>query len=181
MIDLKPFCGDDFSRYYLQEPWSEGAYTYATNGVILVRVARRDDVPETDATRFVNAAYLFRRSEGSGFVPLPHFDLPAAETVACPACDGSGRVHACCDCGHTCEACNGGGSVSSYEKISVGIFGTPYNAKYAALLRDLPGIAVATNEKPLATPLHFKFDGGEGLLMPLSGSYLTHVEAQSAH
>lgn len=176
MIDLKPFCGDDFSRYYLQAPWSEGAHTYATDGIIFVRVARRDDVPETDATRFVNAAYLFQRSEGSGFVPLPHFDLPDDDD--CHACGGSGYAHACDDCGHECEECGGDGSTAS--QTSVGIFGASYNARYIALLRELPDISIETGVKTGSEPLHFRFDGGDGMLMPLHSPYEVHIEVECA-
>ncbi len=54
MIDLKPFCGDNDIRYYLNEPFSEGEFTYATNGHILIRVPRRDDVPEVSVDSMKN-------------------------------------------------------------------------------------------------------------------------------
>ena len=45
--ELQAFCSDrDDIRYYLQKPWSDGVYTYASNGHIIVRVARLPDVPE---------------------------------------------------------------------------------------------------------------------------------------
>ena len=47
-MDLQQFCsvGDEYNRYRIHRPFSRGAWSWATNGHILVRVARRADIPE---------------------------------------------------------------------------------------------------------------------------------------
>jgi hypothetical protein len=44
-IDLQKFC-EPFRREEIATPWSSGVYTYATNGYVLVRVPRRDDIEQ---------------------------------------------------------------------------------------------------------------------------------------
>ena len=45
-IDLQQFCSKDDTRPYICKPFSFGEFSYATNGHIIVRVARRADVEE---------------------------------------------------------------------------------------------------------------------------------------
>lgn len=116
MIDLKKFCADD--RYQLSEPWSVDQYTYASNGHVLVRVARRDDAPEKENA--LNVAQLWEAfDEKADFVGLPK--TPAFTVTRCLHCRGSGAVVQCiecdgegtleCDLGHDheCEECQGEG------------------------------------------------------------------------
>ena len=105
MLDLQRFCAlNDDPRTYLQKPWRDGEWMYATNGHICVRVPfdgtadmpTRDRHPDTDA--------LFRKwaaAKTEGFEPLPSV---AAGTV-CDACHG--RKLFKCD---ECESCKGEGA-----------------------------------------------------------------------
>ena len=45
-LDLQPFCCT--SRHQIMQPFSIGAFTFATDGVVCVRVPRRPDIPERD-------------------------------------------------------------------------------------------------------------------------------------
>lgn len=120
-VDLKPFCGSDhYHRGRLGGPWSLGAWTYASNGHIAIRVPRRADVPENPEAP-ENIKDLFERFVGESFRPLtarvPSADLPpcrdclgAGWVVKCPACDGEGGHDCNCEyCDHHCDGCDGSG------------------------------------------------------------------------
>jgi hypothetical protein len=124
MIDLKPFCCTEPTRYYLNQPWSVDKFTYASNGHVLVRVARRDDVPENDAAPKV-AQFWESFDDKANFVSPPQ--TPKFSTKRCDHCKGSGAVILCeecegdgvveCDLGHDhdCEECDGNGVIYARE------------------------------------------------------------------
>ncbi len=170
MIDLHPFCSTEPSQPYFHEPFSQGEWTIATDGHIIVRVARRN-YPENQ----VGAAKKFE-----AFVPpdrpLPLLDFPKASSTDCTKCDGRGFVHDCPDCCCECAACDGAGK--EYPLMSVDLYGVPFNVKYIRLLQPLPNVRIA---EPVANkPLSFSFDGGVGLLMPLSGPHVMHIQSANA-
>lgn len=104
MIDLKPFCAkEDEARLSLQSPWSRGEYTYATNGHIMVRVARRDDVPENE--KAPAGEKIFDAAKSAGWLPVPACELPP--DIQCELCHGTGEHE--CSCGHLheCVDCKG--------------------------------------------------------------------------
>ncbi len=120
-IDLKPFCRtmNIGKAIDLTQPWSAGEYTYAANGHIMVRVPRRDDVPERSNVPLVQHIWdgsLIGREKAK---PLPK--VPSLGVKSCETCEGSGRVVTCnhcagegvqeCDMGHEheCEECDGDG------------------------------------------------------------------------
>lgn len=179
MIDLKPFCTNGYDRYQLRKPWSRDGYTYATNGRILVRVARRDDVPENAQAPDVEKLLEKAQIDTANFTPLPPFDLPPEKMDECTSCGGSGCEHDCPDCNCICEDCDGSGEESHYSFISVGIFGLPYAARHIAIIRDLPGVEISRTAAGL-NPMPFRFDGGIGLLMPLHSPYEVHIEVECA-
>ena len=162
-IDLTPFCTTEENRYYLQQPWSRGMHTWATDGHIMVRVPRRDDVPECDLAP--DAAHVFERASfDCAFTPLPGGLPPPAPTGECSACNGSGLDHECDDCTHECTVCDGSGEEpeSGYVQLAGGKFHICLVRKMAAL----PGLLVG--ERPSdQDPLPFTFDGGAGLVMSL--------------
>ncbi len=121
-IDLTKFV--DPNRVYLAEPFSRGAYSYATDGHILVRVPRiatiADGIGPTGKSLDDLVAVLDK--------PLPQLDpLPAVSEPNfphrdCKSCGGSGRVMKCkrchgageiecCECGNDqeCPSCKGHG------------------------------------------------------------------------
>ncbi|MDE2107035.1 MAG: hypothetical protein KGL39_58045 [Patescibacteria group bacterium] len=100
MIDLQPFCSRDSSRPGILKPFSLGHYTYATDGRMLIRVARRDDVPTNpDAPRNVDSLYPDPSPSPRDYSPLP-LPLPVApvEYKNCADCDGQGHFKNCPEC-----------------------------------------------------------------------------------
>ncbi len=179
MIDLKPFCSTDEFRPTLMQPWSRGAYTYATNGHILVRVARRDDVPENEEAPDVEKTVEKARLDEASFVRLPLIDLPPEEKSECQACEGRGTEHDCPDCTCDCEVCNGSGEESSDLNSSVGLFGIPFAMRNARLILSLPGVEISRPQGHLS-PMPFRFEGGIGMSMPLSSPHMRHIEVEIA-
>ncbi len=142
MIDLTKFCHP--KRDDISAPWSDREHSYATNGVMVVRVPRRDAVPpqQPSSERLSDAVerYLIGLSSTgdgtpfSSWIAVSHLDigekipLPPnpCQTCAgsgvvietqCERCDGKG-FRACGECGNDCDCqgCNGYGSTSSPAK-----------------------------------------------------------------
>jgi len=164
-IDLQPFCEPASSdRTAFKMPFSIGEFTYATNGKIIVRVPRRDDVPERDDAP-KNASKLFDENKCAGnFQPLPDFPKPTRET--CLKCEGGGRCR-CDTCGdeHSCGNCGGDGTVRG-EIVKVKIGDQIVSNHWLALIAALPNPTIA-NALQKDHALTFRFDGGDGLLMPM--------------
>jgi hypothetical protein len=169
-IDLTPFLSKDESRAAICRPFSIGEWTYATDGRIMVRVSRREDVPEYDSSPksapdlFIGTVRPWRE--------LPDFEaypLDALEREKdCERCNGDGWV-TCASCGNSerCSECDGDGIIDEApEQKGVMIDGTPLGQLYLTLIKALPNarIGVALHS---THPAHFIFDGGEGILMPL--------------
>lgn len=126
MIDLMRFTYAD--RDLLAKPWSRGPYSYATNGHVAVRIARRDEIDELPVAPDVQG--LMDRNVLIG--PLVEIDpalalpSPAGSTVEpCETCAGVGytaKCHECrgkgeIDCPHcgqdmTCKPCSGTGEIA---------------------------------------------------------------------
>lgn len=205
MIDLKQFCQTEGSPA-ISTPWSEGDYTYASNGHLLVRVPRIGDIPEK-----IEAPSIVGTSIGAGFDKKIEewFEVPnlviapkdcqickgTGRQYNCPECEGEGEVHLSTDWSdygeETCETCGGNGQLSrehwlrlmpkgsnpagencyscegigkKYEgkavKIGVGFYTDTLLAKIATL----PKCVIGVPDKQ--SPAIFRFDGGDGLLMP---------------
>lgn len=166
---LKRFCSEEQYRYKLHEPWSRDAYSYASNGHILIRVPRLHTVAENpdapDADRIchppVSAPVAFRWND----FPPPN---PISEHT-CRECDGDGSK---APCGCLCEACkchecDGAGIVREQAPQYGALLGMVFNAEWLRLLRAA-GDAVAgapTNHEWGA--MYFRGDGFEIWLMPL--------------
>lgn len=122
MLDLTPFCQHPGygSRAYLVKPWSLGAWTYASNGHMAIRVPRREDVPENSEAP-ASIETVFARADEATYVPLPPIDIPKPKYVRCTVCKGQGWGDECqtcdgtgehtCTCGqdHECGDCDGSG------------------------------------------------------------------------
>lgn len=167
MTDLKPFCGQNDIRYWLNEPFSEGIFTYATNGHIIVRVPRVDWVHEAPESMRGKAAKLFADNPPSAMVAIP--DIPAVPPqLDCLYCDGKGKI---IDGGfaETCEDCDGTGKTDARQDIDINahFLAAPitFAAKYLRLIKSLPnGNEISPNG---IGPAWFNFDGGSGLLIPI--------------
>lgn len=121
MIDLSPFC--DPKRDKMNTPWAHGDYTYASDGIIGLRVARRDDVVRTDGPDF--QSLIDKAGPARNLQPLPDLSFPTTAPTEgpCPDCNGVGYIEKCrecdgtgcvecCECGHEsdCTLCKGEGS-----------------------------------------------------------------------
>ena len=132
-------------RHYLNAPFTDGGWTYATNGYVAIRVpamegfAARESVHTKDA---IDKLVALEPEQWHDLV-LP----PAPEWPLCNACGGSGHSTRClecdgegereCDLGHMhdCDACGGdgfqgGGTESCYRCFGAG------RDKSAALLDE---------------------------------------------
>lgn len=205
MIDLSKFTSspDGTGGHYLSTPWSVGDHSVATNGHILVRVPRRDDIPENDKAPSLETV-LASAFPSDDFIPFPAFTPAPAEpcndcrgigrVTECEDCDGEGE-HECLECGNEteCASCQGSGvhpdrlgdaeaikcaacagSGHRDDKCSVTLADNLHiSQRYALLIADLPAariVSVPRDPKDLrAVP--FVFDGGDGLVMPLSRPY----------
>lgn len=108
-LKLQDFCGEK-NIYDLSKPWSSQNYTYASNGVIFLRVPRREAVPvnidnvEQLSTKFY--AYLERFKTEDGFQFLPNIK----PVQKCLYCHGAGWFF-----GKDCPDCNGTGEVKFFR------------------------------------------------------------------
>lgn len=148
--NLKPFCiSPDWGRVELEEPFSRGGFSYATNGHVLIRVPRLVDVT---SERGPASDDLFVRA----FSPSEWLDVPdtgAPVMVRCEYCRGAAGG---------CDECDFTGRIEPYTPIGVG--DQFFQAKYLRLLRTLPGVKIGPTCQMKAA--RFQFDGGDGLIMP---------------
>lgn len=161
MIDLQPFCSTDPLRPYLQKPFSRGEWTYATNGHVLVRVPKVADIPEGETAAEKVMTNIRPDADVSH---LGEFILPEPEEIDCPTCEGRGTEHDCPDCECGCDACDSSGR--AWKKNSVSLRGAVFDARYLSFVTALPNLTFQTNCHKTAPSL-FKFDGGEGVIMPM--------------
>ncbi len=163
-IDLQRFCSseDSYMSPKTGRPWTRGDWTYATNGHVIVRLPEIAEI--TDNKEAPNATGLQWGSvvTDDQWMKIDHIKL---ELVDCEECEGGEKTpHDCPDCSCECESCDNG---KVFDKSDVQVGSKKVQAKYLTLLQSLPGILVAPDATPAWECIPFKFDGGEGLLMPL--------------
>jgi hypothetical protein len=166
---LTRFCSTDTEDFNKHAPWSFGEHSYATNGHVIVRIPRLEDVPDAeDEWKKKSSKTLFDIPAPSEWFPLADIKLPKVKKVDCSECDGDGTVthEDCPDCsGHKCEVCGGAGKEEiTREPVSIG--NTHYQLVYLRLLKSLPNCRIGPHTNPMDRAL-FQFDGGDGLLMPM--------------
>lgn len=163
MINLQHFCADaDSARaYMIGRPWSRGAWTWATNGHIIVRVPRLAEVEENEAAPDAEAR-LAKQPDPVAWIDVPAQEMPA--DVKCEICNGAGHpasAEPCNKCGHIkdCEYCGGIGKVHNYSGVFVGA--AAFQRRYLALLQ---GWQI---EPRGLEPAWIKNHSALGLLMPM--------------
>lgn len=169
--DLQRFCSRDHRRPNLHAPFSRGDFTYASDGVVIVRVARLADVaeistaPAAESLPFADANAAFTKAPTT-------IELPAVKELECECCSGRGSQHDCPQCTCECEECGGHGQV--LETVTVGIGPANFSAKHLKRILVLPNLQLG----PLSfsDPVPFRFDGGDGLIMPVRGKHRHHVD-----
>lgn len=182
---LQRFCREDPERS-LGKPWTKDGFTYASNGFILLRVPALQEDPSGLGVALDGVYKQAGAMPETGWVGLS--DLPMAPVCPkcngkaeadseCPECGGDGDVefhnghHSyTCDC-KTCDGsgeiegcteCHGSG-VAKEDPIRVG--SRKFDPGMLRLASTLPGAQAAPTS---ASVNWFKFDGGDGLLMPLT-------------
>lgn len=161
---LGAFCGEPDARYFMQLPYVQCGWRYATDGRIVVRVPSpgEPDTPEPAEGRLPPDLLYDFPAQIEEMIPWPAPEYTIGE---CDACRGTGKeLCRVCDSEtrHECSACAGAGKVPI--GLNVGYWFIA--ARYDRLIRDLPGVMFC-NEGTSSGPLYFRFDGGEGLVMPL--------------
>jgi len=181
---LADFCGGRFDR-----PFSEGKYTYATDGIVIVRLPAIGIAEPLDS--FTGVSNQLFEQKGK-LVSLPKLPKETKNTCGicggrgkvtkCPDCDGNGKIYYstnnheyewdCKECDSMgylpgevkiCSECNGTGKViDNFHKI-ITINGHKLQLGYLRKLSKLPGIKIAAH--PVEYRHYFKFDGGDGILM----------------
>jgi hypothetical protein len=182
-IDLSQFCTHPMEdRESMETPFIQGKYIYATDGIIIIRipVISTDGVMlfDTDgidkrATPNVSSAPWKRLDcDMPTWSPMP--DIPEEELEFCIKCVGTGCWD--CDCphcnlSHDCPNCDALGKVVKLIEIMIGV--ACLDAKFLRRIKDLPGVVIEHPgdklEKGLdcwQEPVAFKFDGGDGFIMP---------------
>lgn len=103
MIDLKPFCGRDDPRAYLNQPWQENGATFATNGHIGVRLDGLQDGLEAAHPKIAGRIPRMLDEARANAIPLA-IELPTDPAEPCRHCGGSGYVIS-----KACDECDGSG------------------------------------------------------------------------
>ena len=178
-IDLEAFCSRDNDRYYLTKPFTVGAFTYATNGHIIVRIDKRFDVDAAPADFPVKDPEAPLKDAETTTYQAPSFKLPRllAPLDRCPVCDGRGNIHLCPDCNCGCETCGNTGQSNSEHDVSTTIGAANFYLPYVRQMLQLPKVEIARPVAPEVAML-FRFEGGIGALMPMRGMHARHVEIE---
>jgi hypothetical protein len=168
---LQKFCGKLGKRESIETPWTNGDYTYATDGRILVRVDNHPSARVCEKGKIGLDVSVFafdhNRLGPPCWIPVPDVVLLSKP---CLICQGLGRK-ICVTCGSEfpCTACSGDGIVFGENENRVAIVEAEVNGVYLKLIKDnLENAEIEIAEKGHEhDPLRFKFDGGLGYLMPM--------------
>lgn len=171
-LDLKPFCAEEKSRRQnISEPFSRAEFTYATNGTLMVRVPRRDDVPER--SNAPHAERVWPKEWRDDFRAVRFSRIANAERITCDGCEGRCTEHDCPDCSHECPTCGGEGTIEIASAVELGHREiTPRAARLLQLLPEIKISLPATDDDNL---LQFQFVGGQGILMMLKRNHVRAV------
>lgn len=194
-IDLAKFCATRDTRKHLFAPFRLNGCIYATDGAIAIRVPDDGSNVANCKSGLEKIEHFFQMPENLLFQQIPLLNIP----LKCAECSGTGFVHyvhvECRECDgkgefnygshdYDCKECNGSGE---YRSVTLGtknectqcdgsgnqsiqavaIGNTFLNHKYLVKMNSLPNCTVATNGKIERS--FFKFDGGEGVIMPCRG------------
>jgi hypothetical protein len=154
---LKTFCGTDEHRAILHQPTSQGEFSYATDGRVIVQVPRMAEVPEVEG--FPQCGGVMRDFKIHGaWRKLPEIP-PRGEGVPCEDCEGTGKFPD----GTPCDECEGG---KYYPTESMEVGGARLNLVFLRRIAALPNLEYNMNGGEL-TARSFRFDGGIGLIVPM--------------
>lgn len=162
---LEKFCSKTLlGQSRTDYPWSDGNYTYATDNCLLIRVPRIQSIPENESAPKVENIFI-NNPPGKDAYPIPLYNPNSVWD--CNECQGTGRVlwH------------NG---IHSYEAECAGCFGKKQLVKYEnvyiaksqvsqhyidLIITYLPSTLFYPRDP--SDPIFFKFNGGDGILLPM--------------
>lgn len=190
---LQKFCATDDNRKSLYAPFRFDGFIYATDRSIAIRMPDDGSKVVGIDPKIKKIKSFFTDIHSAKFIEIP--PLPERETciqcggigkvnfalLHCDECDGEGTFehgshdYECKECNgsgevktrtngntNTCDKCNGDGK-TLIQPIKIG--DTHVNLKYLELIAGLPNCVSAPagpNNK-----VFFRFDGGEGIVMPV--------------
>lgn len=155
---LRSFCAPKGeNREYLQRPFRIGEYVYASDGKIMVRVlAEGVDAEPYEKAHAAPRLFAYHAKPAGAFKPMREFPAPRP----CPTCKGKRFFDFGIDGEELCAVCDGTG----YEFERWNVCGAWFQVAY---LHRIPVGSVIAAQPDNKSPLVFKGDGYEGLLMPL--------------
>jgi hypothetical protein len=130
---LKPFCSTDVTRSWLMDPFTDGRFTFATNGWIIIRVpgwvegARLSTAPGRQISTAAQAREIIQPCAdlaASAFRPFPQPSAnPVPQLVPCEYCEGEG-----------CDECDMSGKYDQAKPAYDAIFGSVFNVQFLNLI-----------------------------------------------
>jgi len=186
MIDLKPFCARPitYSKYSLEEPFAVDGWEYATDGKICVRIPTRKPstvagdqrkLPDVSLLEWKTIAKVKEWKPILAVGKTMKADDPLDCTdcrdklVTCPDCRSRVGCHRCRwsgVIGPRCTTCKSKRRAAGMPVRKIGK--CLFDMYFIRKMRELSECEVPLWEKvDIAMP--FRFQGGEGFVMPLSG------------
>ncbi len=167
---LKLFCAaSDSPKFSITEPFRRGDYVYATDGKIAIQVTASLFPEITGDEKAPSEKGMLAIGFGSSLdntelFPLPR-KIPESTKIYCGACMGTGEC-ICdeCDNEHRCGKCGGGGHLRKMVTVQLGV--ATVDSQLLLLIQKLPNPTIEYPAEP-ERAIHFKFDGGRGLVMPV--------------
>lgn len=160
-IDLQKFCASEDSNYQMKAPFTRGEFTYATNRHLIVRVSAVPGIlPDEKAPNPQKLGWDAVVTDDQWLKITQDIKM-----VDCEDCQGGEKApHNCPYCSCECKSCDNG---KQFEESAIKIGSKTAQARYLFLIKQLPNYFIAPDATPKGEAIHFKFDGGYGLLMPM--------------
>lgn len=168
--EIQKFCSKDPTRMTLSQPFQIDEWVYATDGYLAIRIPASsilDQIAQIDNESYIKTLRDFFSSDPVLKSILAFPEKP--EEKECALCQGEG-IDTYGHCGHQaeCTSCDGSGQALDDYQVDVG--GILFSADVFSRIRGLPNIAIEVNPSHPLKPHRFRFDGGEGVIMPMRKS-----------
>lgn len=175
-IDLTPFCEPDYEK--LAKPWCENGKTFATDSIIGIRLYHETQCePKHEKAPDIQSVMIAKGlDEVEEWFPFPEFPMCIdcknlyQYKEGCEECNGTKTVTCNYDHEHDCDYCDENGMVNMTCDCEMNI-GTRIVAKaVASKAASLPNAVWGVASDNRTEPIFFRFDGGDGVFMPLNKS-----------
>ncbi len=138
---IMKFCDSDGDQR-INRPWSVGDKTYSTNGHLIIRIDRQPEIEEK-----ADAPDIQKLFEKDTLSPQEWFEIPELPKP---------KYKDYSDCIED-------GKIEILEKTEIN--GSIFQNQYLRLLKELSNCKISPTGHD--KPAWFKFDGGDGLIMPM--------------